>query len=173
MEKALVRREMRAVEVADQAERSDRLCDALLVCLLKLEGVRKVGLYAAMRGEPSLHRLALALGQEYVVCYPRVMGEEMQFRHVEDVRNLQAGRWGIDEPNDESPVLDAVDLIICPGVAFTRQGVRLGQGKGFYDRYLAGQSKTPMLWGVQFAERIKDTLPHELHDVLMDRVFVA
>ena len=173
MEKAAVRREMRAVVVDGQSARSDLLCDMLYDSIFTLKGVRSVGLYAAMRGEPSLRRLFLALRQESIVCFPRIVGEEMQFRRVEGEAELQAGKWGIAEPSDSAPLLTEVDLIICPGVAFTREGVRLGQGKGFYDRYVAGMSKRPLLWGVQFTERIEDTLPHELHDVLMDQVFEA
>jgi 5-formyltetrahydrofolate cyclo-ligase len=173
MEKAAVRRVLRDVVVADVVARSEEVCDVLRASLISFEGLRSVGLYAAMRGEPNLSRLSLALSKEYAVCYPRVLGEEMQFRRVEDVRNLQNGRWGIDEPVEGAPVVDNLDLIICPGVAFTRGGLRLGRGKGFYDRYIEGLAKKPVLWGVQYAERIKSTLPHESHDVMMDRVFVA
>jgi len=51
-----------------------------------------------------------------------------------------------------------------PGVAFTRDGARLGYGGGFYDRLLAGIAQRPILIAAAFALQIVEALPQEAHD---------
>jgi 5-formyltetrahydrofolate cyclo-ligase len=56
-------------------------------------------------------------------------------------------------------------VVIVPGVAFTRDGDRLGQGGGWYDRFLAGVRPDCTVIGVCFDEQLVDQLPTEPHDV--------
>lgn len=62
------------------------------------------------------------------------------------------------------------DVVIVPGLAFTPHGDRLGQGGGWYDRFLAGVRPGCRTIGVGFGEQIVDTLPVEDHDVTLDHV---
>jgi len=62
------------------------------------------------------------------------------------------------------------DVVVVPGVAFTTAGDRLGQGGGWYDRFLVQVRADCTTIGVCFAEQILDTLPVEAHDVTMDHV---
>ena len=62
------------------------------------------------------------------------------------------------------------DVVVVPGLAFTAAGERLGQGGGWYDRYLAQVRADCTTIGVCFAEQIVDTLPVEAHDITMDHV---
>ncbi len=62
------------------------------------------------------------------------------------------------------------DIVVVPGLAFTTAGDRLGQGGGWYDRFLPQVRADCTTIGVCFAEQILDTLPVEDHDVTMDHV---
>jgi 5-formyltetrahydrofolate cyclo-ligase len=62
------------------------------------------------------------------------------------------------------------DVVVAPGLAFTASGDRLGQGGGWYDRYLSRVRDNCTTIGVCFAEQIVDTLPAEAHDITMDHV---
>ncbi len=62
------------------------------------------------------------------------------------------------------------DVVVVPGLAFTAAGERLGQGGGWYDRFLSQVRADCTTIGVCFAEQILDTLPLEDHDVTMDHV---
>jgi 5-formyltetrahydrofolate cyclo-ligase len=62
------------------------------------------------------------------------------------------------------------DAVIVPGLAFTTAGDRLGQGGGWYDRFLSEVRADCVTIGVCFAEQLVDALPVEPHDVTMDHV---
>jgi 5-formyltetrahydrofolate cyclo-ligase len=62
------------------------------------------------------------------------------------------------------------DLVIVPGLAFTAAGDRLGQGGGWYDRFLAGVRPECTSVGVCFVEQIVEALPVEPHDIVVDHV---
>jgi 5-formyltetrahydrofolate cyclo-ligase len=64
----------------------------------------------------------------------------------------------------------AVDLILVPGLAFSREGHRLGRGGGFFDRLLAGRGAHAHKLGICFAFQLLDEIPRERHDVLMNAV---
>ena len=83
----------------------------------------------------------------------------MEFLETNSVRNLRPGPYGILEPA-EGEVAEKLDVIICPGLAFTPEGARLGQGGGFYDRALARYPAARKI-GVAFACQILPSLPCE------------
>jgi 5-formyltetrahydrofolate cyclo-ligase len=62
------------------------------------------------------------------------------------------------------------DVVVVPGLAFTAAGDRLGQGGGWYDRFLSQVRSDCTTIGVCFAEQVVESLPVEGHDVVMDHV---
>ena len=63
-----------------------------------------------------------------------------------------------------------VAVWIVPGLAFTRDGKRLGYGGGWYDRFLASARKDALKIGVAHKFQILDNLPYEPHDILLNCV---
>ncbi len=103
---------------------------------------------------------------------PRVEGDAMQFYDYRPSA-LTSGAFGIAEPVvEDCPVCppEAIDLMLVPGMAFTREGARLGRGKGFYDRYMAQPELQAFRVGVCFAHQLVETLPTEPHDCAIDAV---
>jgi 5-formyltetrahydrofolate cyclo-ligase len=86
-------------------------------------------------------------------------------RIIDPARDLVIGKFGIREGADVSPEmeLNQLDLVLVPGVAFDTHGRRLGRGKGFYDRLLAGVRGTKC--GVAFDEQIVDAVPVGPQDI--------
>jgi len=101
-----------------------------------------------------------------VMVYDAVNGEVDLHRLAEHCRNLGLA---VVVPEDE-PDPATIDLVVVPGVAFTAAGHRLGQGGGWYDRFLTGLRPGVARIGVCFAECLVDELPTEDHDVVMDLV---
>ena len=74
-------------------------------------------------------------------------------------------------PEDEPPPDPlTIDVVIVPGTAFTLDGHRLGQGGGWYDRFLQTVRPDCVTIGVAFGPQIVDELPIEPHDVRLDHV---
>jgi len=94
---------------------------------------------------------------------------------VDDPENqLAAGLWGIREPVVERcerlATSNEVEFVLLPGVAFTRDGARLGYGGGYYDKLLAGMAQRPALVAAAFALQIVEVLPQEATDVKVEWV---
>ncbi len=77
--------------------------------------------------------------------------------------------YGFSQPVAEAPAADPtlVDVVLVPGLAFDRSGVRLGRGGGHYDRFLAAVRDDALVVGVIPEVVLVDTLPREPHDRLM------
>ncbi|MFP3914661.1 MAG: 5-formyltetrahydrofolate cyclo-ligase [Actinomycetota bacterium] len=76
--------------------------------------------------------------------------------------------YGFEQPSARAPRIDPeeVGVVLVPGLAFGRDGRRLGRGAGYYDRFLAGLEAERV--GLTTSDRIRDDIPLEAHDVLMD-----
>lgn len=79
---------------------------------------------------------------------------------------MEPHRFGFEQPAVDAPTiaLDEVDVVLVPGLAFDRQGNRLGRGKGYYDELLARLPQGTIRIGVTVDELLVDSLPTEDHD---------
>ena len=70
--------------------------------------------------------------------------------------------------------LGGLDLVVLPGVAFTKNGKRLGHGMGYYDKYLESialhEKRMPYLVAVAFNEQIYEDIPTNEKDIILDMV---
>ncbi len=136
-----------------------------------------IGFFVPMGSEPDiLPLLEQCWRADWSVALPRVHDAAvpgdigMSFRAVAGFSDLQRGNLGVMEPAESAvEVMPAVAVI--PGVAFGRDGRRLGRGGGFYDRWLGARrasGRGVMTVGVAFESQIFDDLPVEAHDRAMD-----
>ncbi|MEG2000601.1 MAG: 5-formyltetrahydrofolate cyclo-ligase [Evtepia sp.] len=83
--------------------------------------------------------IAKLLAQKIRVCLPRCLPDhQMEARQIQDLGQLVTGAYGIPEPNTDCPIVPPgdLDLILVPALSCDLLGGRLGQGGGFYDRFL-------------------------------------
>jgi 5-formyltetrahydrofolate cyclo-ligase len=86
---------------------------------------------------------------------------------------LIPGPWGLLEPPEPvlpESALGEASLVIVPALAVDRRGVRLGRGRGFYDRSLTGRDPQARLVALVRDVEFVDELPAEAHDVAMTHV---
>ena len=171
-------------EDAIRKAESERICKNIIQSE-EYKAAPLVLLYMALDDEVSLSLVIdNALDSKKTVGLPRIRPQSslMDFYKVTDHTQLQAeSKYGIKEPEpcDKDRInpctLPDGTLILVPGRAFTKDGLRLGRGKGFYDLWL---SKIPSdkknrvhLCGVCFPQQIVESLPCDEHDIKMDGVF--
>jgi 5-formyltetrahydrofolate cyclo-ligase len=119
----------------------------------------------------------LTHGKRVVVPWCVVETNQLELFLLEDMGELVEGAYRILEPKQELRALPArrvgpeeLDLVMVPGTAFDVRGGRMGQGKGYYDRLLAGARADAPLVGLAFDCQIFDEIPVAAHDVFMDTV---
>lgn len=99
--------------------------------------------------------------------------DQLDLYWVDDLKNqLMQGVWGIREPVVELcerlSTLNEVEFALLPGVAFSRNGARLGYGGGYYDKLLASMTPRPALAAAAFALQIVEQIPQEATDVKVE-----
>lgn len=154
-------------------------------------------LYASMPDEiDTLPIFTLAKSRGKILFYPRIEEANIEFYQVDELLDLQPwGPWQIQEPrrgtaslsdwlaarNSAGAELQAPIPIlgIIPGLAFDRQGGRLGRGKGYYDRFLASIEHKKFscsidlyTLGICLEEQVLDQVPRSPHDIRIQEVMI-
>ena len=133
-----------------------------------------VAVYLASPQEIDLSpfiRKMLAMGVKVVA--PRWNGEAYELAVLKglDDAHLRKGPMGILEPAEAKIVSPKeVEVWLVPGLAFTRNGGRLGYGGGWYDRLLCKVPKRVPKIGIAYAFQLVDELPTEPHDIRLTSV---
>jgi 5-formyltetrahydrofolate cyclo-ligase len=174
MTKADLRRSIRtrlSLTAEERAKKSHAICRAIARSEA-WQSAGTVGIFAPQTTEPDVE-LLWQHANEKRICYPRVAGSGMAFHAVADPAALLVGRWGIRNPDPRHmPTVNLceIELLLVPGVAFTKSGARLGRGGGYYDRLLAQLRLDGGTLGTCFDLQLVDSLPTETHDRPVARV---
>lgn len=127
------------------------------------------GIYCAFSSEVSLNKLP-SLFPSLMFAYPRIEDSNLIFYQSHINQKFENHRWGFKEPKAEATYrVDNNNLVavLVPGLAFDRHGMRLGWGKGYYDRFLI--AKNLLKIGVAYSIQISELdLPYEQYDQRMD-----
>nr|WP_090855464.1 5-formyltetrahydrofolate cyclo-ligase [Litchfieldia salsa] len=121
----------------------------------------------------TLGLIEKAWSEGKTVCTPKCehTTKEMNFRKITDYNQLEIVYFSLREPIIErtTPIPhDEIDLLFVPGLAFTKSGYRLGQGGGYYDRYLMNyKGKTTSL---AFELSLIEELPIEHFDIPVQKL---
>jgi 5-formyltetrahydrofolate cyclo-ligase len=130
------------------------------------KSAERIALYKALAGEVDLERLFAAcwkLGKHTAIPIFNRTLKTYEWAEITAGTQFVTGHYGIQEPEHPSPaVIDTMDLIILPGVAFDTNGNRLGRGGGYYDRMLDGFSGATAAAAFEF--QLFADIPHESHD---------
>ena len=180
MDKKAIREEMkarrRAVTPVARAAAGRTLSERLFVSHPALGAAlsRKgpIAVYLASKDEIDLTDfISSALSFGCALVAPRWNGTEYELARFTDLGALVAGPHGILEP-PAGPVVRSGDVQawLVPGLAFTKDGLRLGYGGGWYDRLLAGVPKRVPKIGVAYSFQAVDELPREPHDIRLTDV---
>ena len=107
------------------------------------------------------------------VAVPKVYGDEMKFISIQNLNGIAEGYMGIPEPVADGPVAeDKTALILMPGLAFDREGHRIGYGGGFYDKFLSREPDHPTV-ALCYAFQMLPHVDTEEFDIPVDLVLFA
>ncbi len=136
-----VRQELRCIPPEIRSASDDALLAAFL-SLPQLAQTETVLLFYGVGREPDTARLFLPLHRMgKCLCLPRCLpGSQLEIRAFAPGDNLIRHPYGMLEPDCSAPLVsrEKIGLALIPALCCDRQGYRLGQGGGFYDRFLPG-----------------------------------
>jgi 5-formyltetrahydrofolate cyclo-ligase len=174
-EKSELRARMRALRAAvppDERLRLARAVEGHVFALPEMQAARTVLLFYSFGSEVETSGMAERVhGEGKRLLLPYLEAERMEAAEVLPDDELVTSSYGPREPARRVAVDPAdVDVVIAPGLAFDREGYRLGYGGGHYDRYLSRMGTRALRIGIGFAGQLVDRVPREPADERLDLV---
>ena len=143
----------------------------------------RISVYLSMPSEVNTTPILTNIFSHNKACYVPLYTEDsmkmVRLKDMDDYNSLPLTSWNIKQPteNDIREVAlesGGLDLIILPGLGFTKDGQRIGRGKGYYDSYLVRHfekiGKKPYTIGLAFATQICNEIPCNDNDVKLDMI---
>lgn len=164
------RRKLKSTSGKDDAIRRN------LVSLVEYIEVCTVLLYVPTSSEAGNVDMVDEIMKNKRVALPRVSGRGMIFHVIEDLGQLERGFNRILEPTPSTPRLNeshfSKSTIVVPGVVFDVEGHRIGQGGGFYDRFMSRDpfDSLPRVALAYDCQVLEETIPHEEFDRRVDKI---
>ena len=127
----------------------------------------KIGAYYPIGSEvltQDILQEILSSGRELFL--PKVIEDEIEFRKITDFSCLEKGNFDIMEPKDDCPADNNLDLLLVPTVGISQDGVRLGYGHGFYDKFLS-KNKVETI-SLIYEKQVIKKIPRTEHDIIMN-----
>jgi len=168
--RVVMRSQLRALPLDAVKGGSVQLVDHLIKVLVGLPSEGAVALFGGLTGEPLLLELLEHLvARGSPVAFMDFAEGELVPRLVSGAADLAKGPFGVLVPDQRCPVIDPISLvcILTPGLAFDEaNGLRLGRGKGHYDRFFQ-RSPSALRLGACWESQILPNVPGESHDIRM------
>lgn len=199
--KKTMRKEMRSILTSLSAEVVETQSAAQAQHVLDMDAFKKsrgLSIYVPMKKELQTYALikgAMEAGKR--VFIPKVIGPNppdmvmVELESFEQLASFPKSKWGIPEPpvemttGSDAGVLQWIDLVLLPGVAFDAECRRLGHGKGYYDCFLerlqqsrkADELAPATMVGICLEEQVLPCgrgdgmdIPTDAHDKILDYI---
>ncbi len=138
------------------------------ICLMI--GASKIACYLPFGNEPDTELfIDWALENQIEVILP-VAKTDGNLAWVTFEGETEAGIFGFAEAAGADTSIEGIDLMIIPAMAVDQKGMRLGKGKGYYDRTLEALTVKPPIVAVVFDDELLEVVPAEEHDQPVDAV---
>lgn len=151
----------REAAAAGVKEQLDALVDTL--------GARSISCFLSATTEPGTHafiRDAVARGIRVLLPITRTDGL-LDWAVADPDGEIAEGLFGMPEPTGDvlSPLaVNDVDLLVIPAAAVDRTGMRLGWGRGYFDKTLGSMENCPPVYAVIYDSELVDEVPRDRHD---------
>ena len=160
-DKAKLRKKFR--DLRNQPGHDDYL---FLLDVPEIKNAKVITSYYPMPGEPNLISLNNALvSQGKILLLPRIVNKQMEFARFEG-NLVQRGEF--HEPSGNQ-YIGEINVVLVPATAIDHEGNRLGQGGGYYDRFLV-KTSAYRIGIIHEREFVKKSLPTEWFDQKVEAV---
>lgn len=162
-------RERRQIMSDAARERASEGLSEQLLALVDEYGARSVSCFLSTTIEPDTRRFvreAVARGVRVLLPVTRVDGL-LDWAVATEDGEIAEGMFGLPEPVGEllGPIaVNDVDLMIIPAAAVDRTGMRLGWGRGYFDKTIGSMEGCPPVFAVVFDSEFVDDVPRDKHD---------
>ncbi|WP_428865203.1 5-formyltetrahydrofolate cyclo-ligase [Clostridium sediminicola] len=131
--------------------------------------------FVSFKNEVNTHKLikySLAKGKSVYVPKVNSINKSMKAIKINSLDELKKSNYGILEPIAEANKFaeDKIDLIIVPGLAFDKNGGRLGYGGGYYDKFFQDGNMKAYKMGLAYSFQVVDQVPVNEYDVMLDGI---
>lgn len=167
MDKKVLRKEYfkKRANIENRQEKSETIKNRLRDLDI-YKNAESVFIFISFKSEVNTHEMIKMIKEDGKrLLVPLVKGDEMIATEIDGIEDLRENHMGILEPKD-GEAADKIDLTITPGLAFDKDGYRLGYGGGYYDKFFAKNETTSLAIG--FDEQRTDYVPHEDYDKKVD-----
>ena len=149
-------------------KKSEKIIYRLVNCE-EFKGAENIMIYMSLGNEVCTDKL-IDLGAEMgkKLYVPVTVGDDILPCKLEGHGGLGKGKFGIREPIDKDVMTGEIDLVIVPGIGFSKDGGRIGFGKGYYDRFLKDKNSKKIALAYSF-QVVDDTFAEE-NDIPMDKI---
>ena len=107
--------------------------------------------------------------EQKIIIVPKISNNELVHIAINDETEFGLNEFGIKEPNDGNHfIIENLDIIFIPLLAFDIEGHRVGYGKGYYDRFLKLTKNSTLKIGLSFFDPINKILDIDDNDVKLD-----
>ena len=143
----------------------------------RLKKAKRIALYRAYNGEVPVDDLARSFMEKGITCcFPKITDDKMIFVDCKSLSDdsFSVSLMGIKEPVQDVPVDPRdIDVVVLPALAYNEEGIRLGAGGGYYDRYIGNAgAKRPYLLGICYEFQICSDVPYNDQDIAADFIAV-
>ena len=174
-QKRALRAEIRERRRITPSHERDSAADAVTGHLKELaDGIHSMAAYLSTADEPNTRQfLAWACTQGIRVLVPVSREDGLLDWAPYDGKEEAEDALGMPVPTTEllGPIaINAVDLILVPAACVDRSGMRMGWGRGYFDKTLGSMERRPPVYAVIFDSEFLETVPSEVHDQRVDGV---
>ncbi len=174
MDKKEIRKQIKLLKkehTKEQLAEQSRLIMQKIESLPDFQNSKIVMLYCSLPDEVQTMDFIEKWRNEKQLILPTVVGDDIIPVKLEVDTTFVEGDFNIQEPQN-NPYSGDYDLIIVPGVAFDKNGNRLGRGRGYYDRFLCNHTNVKKI-GICFDFQLVEEIPTEPTDIRMDEIIIG
>lgn len=166
--RAVLSQKRRMLTAEQVAKASSDIVQQILL-LPEFVKAKRIMMYYPIHNEIDLREL-ITLAPDKQFFLPVTHHKSIEVRAYDAQTEMKRGKYGIPEPQTDT-YKGKLDLILVPGVAFDKEGHRMGRGGGYYDRFLRRFCRTPKIGVAYRFQRVK-RVPTTWNDIKMDKLII-